>query len=282
MTVPPRSCSAACHQSSRTALGGGGVVLEVQSSARRGVGEVRLGVAYGSRASASRSAGSRWRRFSTVRSRRDGRRERGRGRLHRPQGAGAGPDEDRFSVGVVDQAEERCEDAGLGPARFVDDQDGAVGQTALALGVEEESVHRCAADARRGLELFGGATARSRPQHRHARVAVGVGQDAERGRLAGTGGTDDADDPVRFTCRCGRASAVSAQRGPGFSILASGRELSSAMGAPASLPASAELERLPLDLDQFARRESRRPTWCLRGLDQLDARERRQPVSRRQ
>ena len=30
----------------KTALGGGGVVLEVQSSARRGVGEVRLGVAY--------------------------------------------------------------------------------------------------------------------------------------------------------------------------------------------------------------------------------------------
>ena len=35
------------------------------------------------------------------------------------------------------------------------------------------------------------------PDHRDAAFAVGVGERAQRGRLAGAGDPDDADDPVR-------------------------------------------------------------------------------------
>ena len=110
-------------------------------------------------------------------------------------------DQDRLPAGLLDQLEQRREDARLRHAGLVDDQHAAARQTALALGVEEEPVHGRAADAGRGCELVGGAAARRGAEDGDAGLAVGRAEHAKCGRLSGAGDADDADDSVAAHAR---------------------------------------------------------------------------------
>ena len=85
-------------------------------------------------------------------------------------------DQDRLPLGLLDEVEQRRQHARLGHAGLVDDQHAAVRQAALGLGVEQEPVHGAGGDAGACGELVGGAAARRRAEHRHAALAVAVGE----------------------------------------------------------------------------------------------------------
>jgi hypothetical protein len=103
-------------------------------------------------------------------------------------------DQDRPSLCFFNELKNGREDARLGHPRLVDEEHAAARQAAFAVRVEEQAMERRASDARHGLELVGGAAARSGAEHRRFALAVGLGQDAQRGRLAGAGGAGDAED----------------------------------------------------------------------------------------
>jgi hypothetical protein len=106
-------------------------------------------------------------------------------------------DQDRLAVRVVGQAEERLEHAGVGHPGFVDNENAVLRQAAFAPRVEQEAVHRRAANRGRGLELVGGAAARGGAEDGDAGVGEDVVHHAQRGCLAGACHADDAHDPVR-------------------------------------------------------------------------------------
>lgn len=261
-----------------SALGRGRVVLEVQPSSRRGVGEVRLWVAGAEvcervtfhrvvlpvilrqadcaetvAEGGEEAAGTDGRKLAGV------------------------ADQDRLRPGVVDQAEKRREDARLRHACFVDDQDAALRETALALGIEEEPVHCGAADARCGCELVGGAAAGRNAEDWDACRAVGRVEDAECGCLSGARHANSADDAVAGHASHAHQSSLLVRESCTFFDESAPRS-----GVRRTDVASdqRDLECLALDLEQLAGREARRPSRRVLRLDQLEARECREFLRR--
>jgi hypothetical protein len=138
------------------------------------------------------------------------------------------------------------------------------------LGVKPESVEGAAREACGGLKLVGGPPARGGAEHGGVDAAVRVDECAQGERLPGAGDPDDADNPVRPTgglmdehpllarqlvaCRHERFG----ERPP---FRRRHRDVEAGEG---------ELDRFPLDRQQFAGREACRLPGRLLRSDELD------------
>ena len=151
-------------------------------------------------------------------------------------------------------------------------------QAAIAVGVEEEPVEGATGDAGGGLELVGGAAARCRPEHRGVDAAIGVGERAQRERLPRAGDPDHADDPIRPAGGLVHQHALLAGEGVAGQHQRLRQRPTLRRRHRGVAAGECELDRVPLDREQLACREARRPARHLLRFDELDAREAHQLV----
>ena len=131
-------------------------------------------------------------------------------------------DQHRLPLCVLDLDEHARERAGVGHPGLVDDEQAAPRETAPLSCFGEEAVEGAARDAGLGGEIRGGDAGGGGADRDVAVASEGVGERGERGRLAGAGVADDADDAVRAR-RDGVAASPSAR----------GRAVGRARGRPA-------------------------------------------------
>ena len=182
-------------------LRAGRIFVDPKAAALGGVARYGSGSRSRRRPSASRSSGSRWRRLPASSSGRGGRRAPGRDRRRRPPAAGPRRRPEAASPGPFDRTQERSEDARFGHPRLVDDQNAAVRESAVAVGVEEQPVQGAAGDARGVLKLVGGAAARRRSQH----GGVDAAEASANARSASV--LPEPATPTTQTTRSGRQAA---------------------------------------------------------------------------
>ena len=122
-------------------------------------------------------------------------------------------DQHELALGGVDRVRQRCESASAGHARLVDDEHGP-GLQRPVLELNEQGADARARDPGAVLKLAGSAPCDSGAADGDARGAPGVGARPQREGLAGTGYTDDDDDPVSATGQSanGRALFVGERR----------------------------------------------------------------------
>src|SRR6266540_75136 len=152
-------------------------------------------------------------------------------------------------------------------------------EAALAVRLEQQPVERAARDAGGLRELIGCATARSGTHDGQLALAMRVGEGPQRGRLAGAGGADDTDDPVRTGRGVEDEPALLVRELPRLEERTQ-EGLPVRLGSVAPAARDSELDGLALEREQLAGREPSRPAGRVLAFDELDAREARELVGR--
>ena len=180
-------------------------------------------------------------------------------------------DQDRLPVRLLDQLENGREDARLGHSCLVDDEDGAGREAPARARVVEQPVECRRGDAGLVLELLGRHARRGGAEHCDARLREDLADRVRRGRLAGAGEADDADDAVGARRDFANHRLLLVREHELVGSLDLVEPLLGDRGRAGVAPALDECERGTLDVDELGRRVAGRTARARRFTDRLDA-----------